>query len=46
MRGVKEEWSRYKEEILEGTEELCGSRRIREGKKRKGSELCNGEIMG
>ena len=37
---LKEEWSRYKETVLEVTE-MCGSRRIRKGKRRKGSEWWN-----
>ena len=36
--GVEEEWRRFKETILEVGEEMCGTRKIREGKRRKGSE--------
>ena len=41
-RGVKE-WSRFKEEILDDAEDVCGSKRIREGK-RGVSEWGNEEI--
>ena len=34
---VEEEWRSFKETILEVREEVCGTRKIREGKKRKGS---------
>ena len=33
VRGVKEEWRRFKETILEVEEEVCGTRKIREGKR-------------
>ena len=36
--GVEEEWSRFKETIMEVGEEVCGTRKIREGKKAKASE--------
>ena len=42
--GVEEEWRRFKETILEVGEEVCGRRKIREGKRRKGSERWNEEI--
>ena len=32
VRGVMEEWSRLKEEILEAPEEVCGSRRLEKKK--------------
>ena len=36
--GVEEEWRRFKETIMEVGEDVCGTRKIREGKRRKGSE--------
>ena len=41
---VEEEWRRFKETILEVGEEVCGTRKIREGKRRKGSEWWSEEI--
>ena len=35
---MEEEWRRFKETILEVVEEVCGTRKIREGKRREGSE--------
>ena len=35
---MEEEWRRFKETIMEVGEEVCGTRKIREGKRRKGSE--------
>ena len=43
--GVEEEWRRFKETILEVGEEVHGRRKIREGKRRKGSERWNEEIV-
>ena len=34
----EEEWKGFKEIILEVGEEVCGTRKIKEGKRRKGSE--------
>ena len=36
--GMEKEWRRFKGTILEMGEEVCGKRKIREGKSRKGSE--------
>ena len=33
--GVEEEWRRFKETILEVGEEMCGTRKIREGKEKR-----------
>ena len=41
---MENEWRRLKETILEVEEELCGTRKIREGKRRKGSEWLSDEI--
>ena len=43
-REIEEEWSRFKEEIVEISEEVCGSRKIRERKRRKGREGWNEEF--
>ena len=43
-QGVEEEWRMLKEAILEVGEEVCGTRKIREGKRRKGSEWWSEEI--
>ena len=36
--GVEDERRRFKEAIMEVRVEVCGTRKIREGKRRKGSE--------
>ena len=41
---VEKEWRRFKETILEVGKEVCGTRKIKEGKRRKGSEWWNEEI--
>ena len=38
VAGVEEEWRRFKETILEVGEEVCRTRKIREGKRRKERE--------
>ena len=38
VESVEEEWRRFKEIILEVGEEVCGTSKIREGKRSKGSE--------
>ena len=42
--GVEEEWIRFKEKFLEVREEVCETRKIRERKRRKGSEWWSEEI--
>ena len=42
--GLEEECRRFKETILEVREEVCGTRKIREGKRRKGSKWWSQEI--
>ena len=37
-QSVEEEWSRFREKILEVVEEVYWTRRIREGMERKGTE--------
>ena len=41
---MEEEWRTFKETILEVGEEVCGTRKIREGKRKKGSEWWSEEI--
>ena len=41
---LEEEWRRFKETILETGEEVCGTRKIREAKRRKGNEWWTEEI--
>ena len=41
---MEEEWRRLKETVMEVEEEVCGLRKIREGKRRKGSEWWSEEI--
>ena len=41
---LEEEWSGFKEVILEVGEEVCRTRRIREGMRTKGSECWSEEI--
>ena len=41
---VEEEWSRLKEAILEVTEEVCVTRRMKKEKRKTGSAWSNEEI--
>ena len=41
---MEEKWRRFKETILEVGVEVCGTRKIREGKRRKGSKWWREEI--
>ena len=41
---MEEEWSRFREAVLEVRERVCGTRRIREGMRKKGCEWWSEEI--
>ena len=41
---MKKEWRRFKEKTLEVGEEVCGTKNIREEKRRKGSKWWSEEI--
>ena len=41
---MEDEWRRFKAAIYEEGEEVCGTRKTREGKRRKGSEWWSEEI--
>ena len=41
---MEEGWRRFKETLLEVGKEVCGIRKIREGKRRKGGEWWSEEI--
>ena len=41
---MEEKWRKFKETILEVGEEVCGTRRIREGRRRKRKEWWSAEI--
>ena len=43
-RGIEEEWRKFKETVLEVREDVCGTRKIRERKRRIGSEWWSEEI--
>ena len=42
--GMKEEWRRFKETIFEVGEEVCGTRKIMEGKRKRETEWWSEEI--